>query len=431
MNTRRDEHEVIVVGAGAAGLLAAIVAAERGRKVLLLEKNCRAGTKILMSGGTRCNITHATDAQGIIQEFKRQHPKQGKFLYSALASLNPRDVIQLFESEGVATKVEPGGKVFPVSDRASDVLEALLTRLQRSGAILRLNAPVLQLRRDSLTEDSFWLKTSGQEYGCKSLILTTGGKSYPGSGTTGDGYEWLRGLGHKIADPRPALTPITTSATWMRSLKGITIPDVELRLVEIGKNIEKKADWIDTRRGSFLFTHFGLSGPSPLDISRSISGHACPSQLQLACDFLPQTSFDHLQADWRSLLSSQGRKNIGTIFGRATSEQGLPKRLMLTLLGECDIDLERRGAELPKAQFRRLLRAVKSSCITVSGTRGFKKAEVTAGGVVLSEIDSRTMQSRIVPNLFVAGELLDLDGPIGGYNFQAAFSTAFLAGKHA
>lgn len=215
--------DVIVVGAGAAGLLAAARAAERGRQTLLLEKNRKPGVKILMSGGTRCNLTQNTDARGIVAAFG----VQGKFLHSALSALGPRDLIDLFAAEGVPVKIESTGKIFPCSDKAADVLHALLRRLQKSGATL---APGQEVRSIAKRGDEFEVVTAEGAISAANVLLTTGGQSYPGCGTTGDGYAWLKGLGHSIVPPRPALVPVTTNAAWVHSLQGITVPDVFVRV---------------------------------------------------------------------------------------------------------------------------------------------------------------------------------------------------------
>src|SRR5436305_3107021 len=222
---REQAEEVVVVGAGAAGLMAAIRAAERGRRTLLLEKNRQPGVKILMSGGTRCNITQATDNRGIVAAYG----PPGRFLHSALAALSVEATIDFFEAEGVATKVEETGKVFPVSNRAADVLGALLRRLQRSGATLALDEPLLDLRR---SEVGFTLLTPKRTLHAARAVLTTGGQSYPGSGTTGDGYRLAAQFGHTIIPPRPALVPITTSAPWVAELRGLTLPDVAFRVLD-------------------------------------------------------------------------------------------------------------------------------------------------------------------------------------------------------
>jgi predicted Rossmann fold flavoprotein len=403
--------DVVVIGAGAAGLLAAARAAERGRRVLLLEKNRKPGVKILMSGGTRCNLTHATDKHGIIAAFG----PQGRFLHSALAALGPSDLVDLFHAEGVPTKVEPTGKIFPVSDKAIDVLEALKRRLARSGAQLALEEPVLDVARE---DDGFLIRTSIRTLHAAKVIVTVGGQSYPGAGTTGDGYAWAANLDHTIVPPRPALAPLTSGAPWVKSLRGVTIPDVRVKLQE-----RATSKTIAERRGSFLFTHFGLSGPAPMDVSRE-AAHFRPGQMQLVCDFLPEAGAEQLSSRLQAEAAASGKKQIVAIV-----TQWLPRRLAESLLEQARLPADRRGAEFSKAERSALVQAIKAIAIPIEGTLGFKKAEVTAGGVSLAEVDSRTMQSKLVPNLFFAGEVLDVDGPIGGYNFQAAFSTGWLAGE--
>jgi predicted Rossmann fold flavoprotein len=411
----QNAWDVIVVGAGAAGLLAATRAAELGRRTLLLEKNRRPGVKILMSGGTRCNLTHATDARGIVQAYGRP----GKFLHSALAALGPRDLVELVEAEGVATKIEETGKIFPRSDRAADVLQGLLARLRRSGARLELGQPVTELIR---ADDGFTLTTPHAVYSAGRAILTTGGQSYPGSGTTGDGYRFAAALGHAIQPLRPALTPITTDAAWVRELTGITAPDVALEVLPIEALASRdRRVTLAGARGSLLFAHFGLSGPVALDVSRAVSGAANPRGLALRCDFLPTTAAAELER--LLLLDGGGGRPVSGALGSR-----LPRRLAEALLRIAGLPPERRLAEVGKTDRARWFEALKRCPIPVSGTRGYAKAEVTAGGVSLEEVDSRTMQSKLVPGLYLAGEVLDLDGPIGGYNFQAAFSTGWLAG---
>ena len=406
------DWDIIVVGAGAAGLVAAERAAARGLRTLLLEKNRKPGVKILMSGGTRCNLTHDTDARGIVAAYG----PPGRFLYSALAALGPADLVALVEQEGVPTKVESTGKIFPTSNKALDVLAAFLNRLDRSGCGLALEEALVDL---TPIDGGFRLATSQRSLTAARVIVTTGGKSYPGSGTTGDGYRWAEQLGHSIVPPRPALVPITTAAPWVKLLSGVTIPDALLKLIDQAA----KPQAIDSRRGSLLFTHFGLSGPVALDISRSISGHPEPQKLQLECDFLPQVSQTELDAGLRNQLAVEGKKQLLSIV-----PEPIPRRLAEALLQNAGLNADSKAAELCKAGRAALGQHIKQAKIPVAGTRGFEKAEVTAGGILLDEVDSRTLQSKIVPGLYLAGEVLDLDGPIGGYNFQAAFSTGWLAG---
>jgi predicted Rossmann fold flavoprotein len=402
--------DAIVVGAGAAGLFAAIRSAERGRRTLLLEKNRRPGIKILMSGGTRCNITHACDNRGIVAAFG----KNGKFLHSSLAQFGVQETLDFFHTEGVATKVEETGKIFPVSDRASDVLDALVRRLERSGAVLSLEEPLIDVQREGLC---FVLRTSRRTLHTPRLVLTTGGKSYPGSGTTGDGYAWAERFGHRIVPLRPALAPITTNDAWVKELQGLTIPHVGLAIFEASKKIASHA-------GSLLFAHFGLSGPVALDVSREVAGHPQPASLRLEIDVSPQCREQDLDEALAKESLTNGKKLLASVF-----PPHVPRRLIDAMLSMAELPLDRKAAGLSKDDRRKLAGMMKRLPVAVSGTLGYKKAEVTAGGVSLDEVDSRTMESKLVPGLHFAGEILDLDGRIGGFNFQAAWSTGWAAGS--
>jgi hypothetical protein len=402
--------DVVVIGAGAAGLMAAISAAERGKRVLLLEKNRKPGVKILMSGGTRCNITHACDNRGIVEAFG----PNGKFLHSALARFSVQQTIQFFEDLGVATKAEETGKIFPVSDKALDVLNALLTRLRASGAVLSLGEAVADLR---LASDGFQIVTTQRSLQVPKVILTTGGQSYPGCGTRGDGYVYVQRMGHSIVPPRPALVPITLQTDWIAGLRGVTLDDVNLQVRENDKTLL-------ARRGGFLFAHFGLTGPAPLDVSKAITRHPNPSTLELEIDFLPgmrENDFDEFLKN-ESLQS--GKKLLAGILAEL-----LPRRLCDTLMTVAGQAIDRKAAALSKSDRSRIVGAIKKLRLPIKGTLGFEKAEVTTGGISLVEVNSRTMESKIVRQLFLAGEILDFDGPIGGYNFQAAWSTGWLAGE--
>jgi predicted Rossmann fold flavoprotein len=440
--------DVIIVGAGAAGLMAAASAAESGRRVLLLEKNKKIGVKILMSGGTRCNITHHCDEREIVTAFGRQ----GRFLHSALAMLPPAAVVKKIEDQGVATKVESTGKVFPASNKAIDVRDALVDLAAKAGATILTEHAVVAIHKvasdsvaavgggtesESSGGSAFGVLTDRGEYRCHSLLITSGGKSYPGCGTTGDGYAWAEGFGHSIVDTVPALVPILNSCVWANDLKGVTIEravvdvwQAEQRAdptAELSKSERKKlkAKSLVRREGSFLFTHWGFSGPSILDVSREVAKHPNRKSLELVCDFHPSVSLGQFEQELAAKKSQHGKQHSGNLLNEL-----FPKRLAESLLVAAGVELQGKNAELSKHQLEAIIQQVKQCRFAINGTLGFEKAEVTAGGVSLKEVDSKTMQSKLAPGLFFAGEVLDLDGPIGGFNFQSAFCTGWLAGKH-
>jgi len=390
-----DAADVLILGAGAAGLWAAGTAAARGKSVLLLEKNPRVGVKILASGGTHCNVTTTLEGTALADAFGREG---GRFLAPSLRALGPRDVRHTLDALGVPTEEAPWEKVWPKSRRASDVAHALLRRALDAGAIVRTAVPVLDLQR------GFLVRTPRGDIRSPHVLVTVGGKSYPKAGTTGDGYAWLEALGHTIVRPVPALVPLVVESERVRALSGITIPDARV-WAEAGHR--KLAD----RRRPLLFTHTGLSGPAAMDVSRWFE--LGPAQLHV--DFLPDVSEEEL----RNAIASAKR------VARALP---LPARLAEALCEWGGLRGDQAGAETSKAHRHALLHAAKRWSPQVAGTRGFDHAEVTAGGVALDEVDPATMESRIVKGLFVAGEILDVDGPIGGFNFQSAFATGHAAG---
>lgn len=410
--------DLIVIGGGAAGLWGAGTAATRGLSVLVLEKNNKAGVKILISGGTRCNVTHHCDIAGILGAFG----KQGRFLKPALHELPPEEVVRVFNGLGVETKVEDTGKVFPVSDRAIDVRDALVNRLQQQNAQLRTGVAVQDIHHDPVS-GHFRVQTGDAEFECRQLLLCCGGLSYAGCGTTGDGYAWARKFGHTIVDTRPALTPLLSPAAWVHGLTGITMPDVTAKVVVHG---QKDKDPRLTSRGSFLWTHFGCSGPTPMNVSRFVptsitsDSDAPPPKVELHVDMLPDINEDELHQ--RLSSDSGGRKQIEGLLGSL-----VPRQLATHLVQRAGIQGSLTLAELPKKSRMSLVEDLKRLIVPLSGNRGYPKAEVTAGGVDTREVNPHTLESRLVKGLYFAGEILDIDGPIGGFNFQAAFSTSHLA----
>lgn len=402
--------DVVVVGAGAAGLMCAIRAAQRGKRVLLLEKNRKPGVKILMSGGTRCNLTHATDRRSLADAFPRD---QARFLRGPLAALGPDELVDMFNRQGLPTKVESTGKIFPQSDRALDVQRTLLRMLQHSGAELSLGEAVAGIRSRS---DGFVVELDQRNVTCAKVVIASGGQSYPGCGTTGDGYVWAKSLGHSIVPPRPALAPLKTTAIWTHGLAGLTLPEVRVYIA-----LPKASKPLADKRGSLLFTHVGLSGPVVMDLSREVTAHPRSAGLQVIVDFVP----DHPEESLAEALQSlSGARQV-----RGLLSEWIPNRLADALIEQTSLPQDRTAAELSKVERKKLIGVIKRCPIDIAGTLGFAKAEVTAGGVALPEVDSRDMQSKCQPGLHLIGEVLDIDGPIGGYNFQAAFSTGWLAGE--
>ncbi len=430
--TRR--YDVAILGAGAAGLCAAIRAAELGRSVILLEKNRRPGVKILMSGGTRCNLTNArglrdlrvisgpidptydpSQAQGA-RSIQQAFGVGGKFLGPSLRALSVERSVELFEAEGVRTKVEGNGKVFPLSDRAVDVVNALVARLDRTAAEVRLNSGVTEVMAHP-DGSGFTIRTADASIEANRVVVAVGGQSYPGAGTCGDGYGVARRFGHTIVEPRPALVPIRVDPAWVPELKGLTMPDVVASIRQNG------GPPLLERREAMLFAHFGLTGPAILDISRAVARHNGPDQLDLALDLVPDTKAEELDKYFQAAGRS-GRRSVAALMPEA-----LPKRLAEAVILASGLPANRVGPDLSRDERRNLVAGLKGLRLPITGTLGFAKAEVTSGGVSLDEVDPKTLASRRQPGLHFAGEVLDLDGLIGGYNFQAAWSMGWLAGE--
>jgi hypothetical protein len=431
--SREPVFDVAVLGGGAAGLFAAIRAAERGRSVLVLEKNRRPGVKILMSGGTRCNLTNARGLRDlrvvsgpIDPEYNPREARGarsiqhafgeagGQFLGPALRAFSVERSVAFFESEGVATKIEGNGKVFPMSDRAVDVLAAILRRLERSGAQLAGNRPALEI---DFRDGRFLVATPSGPIAARRVVVAVGGQSYPGCGTTGDGYALARSFGHSIREPRPALVPLRVGDGWVPTLKGITARDVRAAVVTGQGTV------LQERREALLFAHFGLTGPAVLDVSRAVARSDHPERLHLELDFAPSWPAETLEAQLQS-ASRQGRPLVVGLLPEI-----IPRRLSEALMSAGGVPVDRIGPEFTRDERKRVVSSVKRLRLPILGTLGFAKAEVTSGGIVLDEVNPETLESLRQPGLHFIGEVLDLDGLIGGYNFQAAWSTGWLAGE--
>ena len=436
------EYDVAVLGAGAAGMVAAARAAECGARVILLEKNRRAGVKILISGGTRCNITNARGLRRLdavtgpidpafdvgrcrgIRAIQQAFGPGGAFLGPSLRRLDVDATIRLFEQAGVATKVEGNGKVFPASDRAVDVLAALVRRLEHSGASLRCHCPVMGIEPIGVgpgDSPGFAVRLPDSTIEVRRVIVTVGGRSYPGCGTTGDGYRDRR---RGWATRSSSRGRRSCRSGWMRTgsadLRGVTLSDVVASVHAPGVGS------LQDRREAVLFAHFGLTGPAILDVSRAVTRSDDPRRLGLRLDLIPDVPREKLNG--RVQDHEPARPPAADVPpARRRSRVDWPNASSMA----AGIPPDRMGPDLSRDERHRLVDALKGLSLPILGTLGFEKAEVTSGGVALDQVDPRTLESRLVPGLHFAGEVLDLDGLIGGYNFQAAWSTGWLAGEAA
>jgi predicted Rossmann fold flavoprotein len=366
--------------------------------------------KILASGGGHCNLTTTLPPAATLEAFG---PAGARFLSPSLRRLTPLGLREVFHALGVPTREAELEKVWPVSGRARDVLDALVRRAVAAGATIRAGTAVLNVSRRG---DGFLVRTADGDLEVPRVIVAVGGKSYPKTGTTGDGYAWMEAFGHTVTRCVPALAPLVVEEAWVRALAGVDLQDARVVASREGKTL---AD----RRRPLLFTHTGLSGPGPMDVSRWFELLPPWGRPALFLDFVPAAGEDDVRAALDRAVTAEPAARIARALPGA-----LPARLAEALCATAGVAPDRRAAEVSKAGRHALVHALKRCPIPVAGTRGFDFAEVTAGGVALEEVDPGTMESRVVPGLFVAGEILDVDGPIGGFNFQAAFSTGETAG---
>lgn len=414
MEKVQEEFDVLVIGAGAAGLMAAGRAAELGAKVAIIDKNKTLGRKLLITGKGRCNITQGELSD---KEFIKKLDKKGQWLFSALAAFGPKEVINFFESRGLKTKIERGGRVFPESDKAQNVLDILLKYLRERKVKIFADETVLGFNLEDKKIIS--VKLADRSISAKSFILCTGGKAYPVTGSTGDGYIWASTLGHKVIKPVPALVPIETKEVWPKNLQGLSLKNVNLNLWQ---NNKKQ----DFRFGEMLFTHFGLSGPIVLDISKKIGELLSKGEVMIEIDLKPALDIAQLDKRLQRDFAASGNKDFKNYLPDL-----VPQKMIEIVIKFSGIDAHQKLNAITKEERRSIAATLKSLRTGARGLMGFDQAIVTSGGVDLAEIDSRSMRSKIMDNLFFAGEIIDLDGPTGGYNLQICWSTGFVAGSKA
>lgn len=411
------QQDTIIIGGGAAGMLAAIAACHRGRNVLLIEKKKRLGMKMLITGKGRCNITNNCDTG----EFMRNVPNNAKFLYSSLGNFSTFDTMDLFEEIGVPLKTERGRRVFPISDKSLDVVNALERQLKRLGCKI-INETVTSLILDSSSDNCpiiKGVKCGDNKYFSDTVLIATGGKSYPSTGSTGDGYKFARQAGHTIETLSPSLIPLEISEKYPKRMMGLSLKNVEVNAVDTDIN-----KIIFSDRGEMLFTHFGVSGPLILSASAHMPDMR-DGRYRLEIDLKPALSENELDARiLRDFAEFQNRNFINAL------SKLLPVKMIPTVVGLSKISADTKVNQITREQRKTLCNILKKFSLTVKGFRPIEEAVVTRGGVNVKEIDPRTMQSKVCGGLFIAGELLDIDAYTGGYNLQIAFSTGYTAGKN-
>jgi predicted Rossmann fold flavoprotein len=404
-----SEHDVVVIGAGAAGLWVAEVAGRGGARVLVLEKTTRVGTKVLASGGSRCNLTTTLEAGQAARLFGSRGER---FLRAALSALPPRQVRARFAAWGVPTTEAPLEKVFPTSQRARDVCDALEHAARAAGAEVALEAAVTGLTPEG---DGWRVHLGdGREVRASRVVLAAGGSSFPSTGTTGEGYDWLRALDLPVVEPRPALAPLTSPASWVHDLAGLSLQEAQVRLTDGEGRV------LARRTRPLLFTHRGVSGPAAMDVSTHLPQPALGCELRV--DLVPTQDREQLRAALVQAAAAPGNPRLARVLAQ------VPRRLLAVVARQAEVEPNPIVARLRKDERHALIEVLKGLRIPIDGTEGWDKAEVTAGGLDLRALNPRTMEVNAHPGLFVVGELLDLDGPIGGLSFLAAFATAELAG---
>lgn len=415
-NMEKDskKYDVAVIGGGPAGIMAAIKSGESGAKVVLIEKNEKIGIKLLMTGGGRCNLTHV---EKNIREFCGKFGKEGDFLLSPFSVFGTKETMEFFEDNGVELKNE-NGKVFPASEKAKDILNVLVSLLKKYKVEVLFSSEVREINKKGKSISSVSLM-NGKEIEADQYILSSGGRSYPATGSSGDSFIWAKRLGHDIVDTKPALTPIETKEQWTKTLQGISLDDVSVSLI-CNQKVEKEG------RGEILFTHFGFSGPLILDMSRTIGDLLEKGKVKMMIDLFPNKNIEQLDKFIISVFNKNRKKHILKFLN-----DFFPEKLSAFILNFSSIPSDRKSNDITKEERMRLIRFMKKIEVNVTGLLGFDKAMATHGGISLKTIDSKTMKSKLINNLYFAGEAINLDGPCGGYNLQMCWTTGYVAGQNA
>ena len=407
-----EMSKVLIIGGGAAGMMAAIAAAYNGNEVHVFEKNEKNGKKLFITGKGRCNITNASDIENHFANIMRN----SKFLYSAYHCSDSYGVCTMIESAGVETKIERGNRVFPLSDKSSDVIYALNKMMRDIGVNIHLKSEIVSVSKEN--ENIILKEKNGKKHIGDACIIATGGISYPVTGSTGDGYKFAEKIGHTITERYPSLVPFNIKEEFCKELQGLSLKNVELKIQdETGKQYYSEM-------GEMLFTHFGISGPLVLSASGHISDKLKEHQFIAKIDLKPALSNEAL--DKRILKDFE--ENINRNFNNSLDKL-LPKKLIPVIVELSGINQYKKVHEITKEERENLVKLIKELKMSISGARGYNEAIITKGGVSVKDINPKTMESKIVPGIYFAGEVLDIDALTGGYNLQVAWSTGYLAGS--
>ncbi|MEI7513106.1 MAG: aminoacetone oxidase family FAD-binding enzyme [bacterium] len=440
---KQTEWDVVVIGGGPAGMISAGRSAELGAKVILIEKNESLGKKLLITGNGRCNVTNAEfDTRALLEKFK----ENGKFLFSAFSQFSVKETLNFFNSKGMPTKIENEKRVFPESNSSSSVLNVLTSYMKEGGVKILMNSPVASVIADPSvipanagihvdSNSADWIPASagmtqskkitsvilenGEEIFAKSFIVATGGKSYPKTGSTGDGFVWLKKLGHSIVKPDSALVPINIKEDWVKELQGLALDNIKLAIIQDDKKVE-------TKLGKILFTHFGVSGPTILNMSRKVNELMPYGDIYISLDLLPKFDFSSLNTELQKVF----KKHTNKIFKNAILDL-IPSGLVPIIIKKSDINGDTFCHSITRDERIKLMHVLKDLRMQVESLQSAENAIVASGGVALEEVDFKTMQSKLFSNLYLTGDILNINRPSGGYSLQICWTTGYVAGTNA
>ncbi len=409
-----DVYDIAIIGGGPAGMMSAGRAAELGAKVILLEKNPTLGVKLLITGGGRSNITNA---EYDVRTFLKKYKDDDKFLFSAFSQFDVTQSIKFFNDRGMPTKIEAGNRVFPVSDSSQSVWDVLVNKMKKEKVEIKTNAIVSGFEKEKNKIIAVKLK-NGEKIYAKKFVLATGGTSRPETGSTGEGFEWLKELGHNVMTSNEALVPIALKDGWIKGLSGVTLQDIKLTTFQ--NNVKQ-----EIHKGRLLFTHFGISGPTVLNMSRDVGELLKYGEVEIRLDLLPSLDHGMMNTRLQELFKIDDKKKIKNSLGSF-----IPSSLAPIVLKFSNIDEDKINNAVTREERMKLIEIIKGIPMQVSNLLGSDKAIVSSGGVDLTEVDFKTMQSKIIENLYLVGDVLNIDRPSGGYSLQLCWTTGWVAGSN-